>query len=118
MSLLEQEHLRVLLLNSRNQVLASPTLYQGSVHSAVVRVGEVFREAVRQNAAVIIVVHNHPSGDRTPSSEDIRLTRELVDAGALLDIELLDHLIIGGQQWLSLKEAGLFGGRRGFGPPD
>lgn len=110
MALLEQEHFRTLLLNVRNQVLASPLVYQGSVHSAVVRVGEVFREAVRQNAAALIVVHNHPSGDPTPSGEDIRVTRELIQAGALLDIEVLDHLVIGRQQYVSLKEAGL-----GFG---
>lgn len=107
MAFLEQEHLRTLLLNVRNQLLATPLVYQGSAHSAVVRVGEVFKEAVRQNTAAIIVVHNHPSGDPSPSGEDIRVTRELIQAGQLLHIEVLDHIVIGRQSHVSLKEAGL-----------
>jgi DNA repair protein RadC len=84
-----------------------PMIYQGSVHTSVVRVGEIFREPVRQNAAAIIVVHNHPSGDPAPSGEDLRLTRELMQAGTLLDIEVLDHIVIGRGRFLSLREAGL-----------
>jgi DNA repair protein RadC len=77
------------------------------LNSSVVRVAEVFREAIRCNAAAIIVAHNHPSGDPTPSPEDIRVTRDLRQAGTLLDIELLDHVIIGAQRYVSMKERGL-----------
>jgi DNA repair protein RadC len=74
---------------------------------AQVRVAEVFRDAVRQQATAIVAVHNHPSGDPTPSAADVALTVEIVAAGQLLDIELLDHLIIGQGRWLSLKRLGL-----------
>ena len=94
MGLLDQEHLRVLLLNTRNQVLATHEVYHGSVHTAVVRIGELFREALRQNAPCIILVHNHPSGDPTPSADDISMTRQTIEAGELLDIEVLDHIVI------------------------
>lgn len=107
MSLLEQEHLRVILLDTRNQVKRIETIYVGSLNSAVVRVGELFRPAIRYNAAAIIVVHNHPSGDPSPSSEDVRVTREVVKAGRLLDIAVLDHLVIGRGRFVSLKERGL-----------
>jgi DNA repair protein RadC len=82
-------------------------VYIGSLNSATIRVGEVFKEAVRRNSAGIIVVHNHPSGEATPSIDDIEVTRQLVAAGRLLDIELLDHLIIGRGQYVSLRERGL-----------
>ncbi|RMG95216.1 MAG: JAB domain-containing protein [Chloroflexi bacterium] len=107
MMFLEQEHLRVILLNTRNQVLATPTIYKGSLNSSVVRIAEVFRPAIRQNAAALIVAHNHPSGDPSPSPEDVRVTQQLVEAGKLLGIELLDHIIIGRQRYVSLKERGL-----------
>ncbi|MBF8267345.1 MAG: hypothetical protein HW388_853 [Dehalococcoidia bacterium] len=107
MAFLEQEHLRVVLLNTRNQVLAIPQVYRGNVSSAVIRAGEVFREAVRANATAIIVVHNHPSGDPTPSQEDVRVTEQLIEAGKLLDIEVLDHVIVAQSGFLSLKEKGL-----------
>lgn len=107
MGLLEQEHLRVMLLDTKNHVLASPTVYKGSVHTSVVRVGEIFRDAIKSNAAALILAHNHPSGDPTPSREDVRLTEQVVEAGKLLDIELLDHLVIGQQRYVSLKERGL-----------
>ncbi len=109
MRALGQEHLRVLLLNTKNQVVASHDVYRGSLNTAVVRVGEVFREAVRQNSAAVVIVHNHPSGDPTPSPQDVELTREVVAAGGLLDISVLDHLIIGMGEpgWVSLKERGL-----------
>jgi DNA repair protein RadC len=111
MGLLEQEEMRTVLLDTKNHVLATPTVYSGSLHTTVIRVGELFREAVRQNCAAIIVVHNHPSGDPSPSPEDIAVTRELVQAGKLLDIDVLDHLVIGaGAKFVSLKERGL-----GFG---
>ena len=108
MALLAQEHLVVLLLNTRNQVVARREVYIGTVNSSAVRPAEVLRPAVRENAPSIIVVHNHPSGDPTPSPEDVAVTRDLMAAGKLMDIELLDHLIIGqGRRFTSLKEKGL-----------
>jgi DNA repair protein RadC len=104
MSLLEQEHLRVVLLNSRNEVMGAPEVYKGSVNSSLVRIGELFREAIRRNCPAIIIVHNHPSGDPTPSADDISLTRQAVEAGRLLNIEVLDHLVIGHGRFVSLKE--------------
>lgn len=110
MGALEQEHLRVMLLDRRNRVLEVVELYRGSVSSAQVRVGEVFREAIRKNASALIVIHNHPSGDPTPSPDDVALTRAIVQAGKMLDVDVLDHLVIGQGRWVSLKERGL-----GFG---
>jgi DNA repair protein RadC len=110
MMLLEQEHLRVVMLDTRNRVLGMPTVYKGSLNTSVVRVGELFRDAIRANAAAIIVAHNHPSGDPTPSPEDVRVTRAVVEAGRLLNIDMLDHVIIGRNRYVSLKERGL-----GFG---
>jgi DNA repair protein RadC len=107
MSMLEQEHLRVVLLDTRNRVLSIPTIYMGSLNTSVIRVGEVFREAIRRNAAALIVAHNHPSGDPTPSPEDVSVTRNIIQAGQLLDIEVLDHVVIGQQRFVSLKERGL-----------
>jgi DNA repair protein RadC len=104
MGLLDQEHLRVLLLNTRNHVLATHEVYHGSVHTAVVRIGELFREALRQNAPCIILVHNHPSGDPSPSSADIAMTRQAIEAGDLLDIEVLDHIVIAHGKFVSMKE--------------
>lgn len=110
MAHLEQEHLRVLLLDTKNRVQASPTIYQGNVNTSVIRIAELFREAIRHNSTAMIAVHNHPSGDPTPSPEDVQVTRHIVEAGNLLDIEVLDHLIIGQGRYVSLKERGL-----GFG---
>jgi DNA repair protein RadC len=107
MSALEQENLRVMLLDRRNKVLEIVDLYRGSTSSAQVRVAEVFREAIRKNASAIIVVHNHPSGDPTPSPDDVALTRAIVQAGKMLDLDTLDHLVIGQGRWVSLKERGL-----------
>jgi len=107
MGALEQERLKVMLLDTRNRVLKVHEVYKGSLNTSVVRVGEVFREAIRSNAASIIVVHNHPSGDPAPSPEDIAVTEQMVEAGMLLNIEVLDHLIIGGDRFISLKERGL-----------
>lgn len=104
---LEQENLRTLLLDTKNRVLGSPTVYVGSVNCSIVRVSEIFREAVRQNATALILAHNHPSGDPTPSPEDVEVTRSVVEAGSLLGIEVLDHLVIGHQRFVSLKERGL-----------
>jgi DNA repair protein RadC len=107
MSMLEQEHMRLILLDSKNYVLNTPTMYIGSLNTSVIRVGELFREAIKQNCAAIIVVHNHPSGDPTPSPEDVAVTELITQAGQLLDIDVLDHLIIGQQRYVSLKERGL-----------
>jgi DNA repair protein RadC len=107
MAPLEQEHLRTVIMDSKNHVLKIHTVYVGSVNAAVVRVGELFREAIRMNAAAVIVAHNHPSGDPTPSPEDVHVTRQIVEAGKLLNIDVLDHLVIGQQRWVSLKERGL-----------
>jgi DNA repair protein RadC len=107
MGILEQEHLRVMLLDTKNRVLATPTVYVGSLNTSLIRVGELFREAIRANCASLIVLHNHPSGDPTPSPEDVAVTRQIVEAGKLLDVEVLDHLIIGQQRFVSLKERGL-----------
>lgn len=107
MSHLDQEHLRTILLDTKNRVQQITTVYIGSLNSASVRVGEVFKEAVRRNSAGIIVVHNHPSGEPTPSVEDIEITRQLVSAGRLLDIDVVDHLIIGNGRYVSLRERGL-----------
>jgi DNA repair protein RadC len=107
MSALEQEHLRVILLDTRNRVLEIVGVYQGSVNSAQVRIGEIFRPAIRRNAAAFIVVHNHPSGDPTPSPDDVAVTRAIVQAGKLLDIPSLDHLIVSAGGYVSLKERNL-----------
>lgn len=110
MAYLEQEHLRLLLLDTKNRVLATPTIYKGNVNTTVVRIAELFREAIRHNSTGLIVVHNHPSGDPTPSPEDVQMTRQIVQAGQLLGVEVLDHVIIGNNRFISLKERGL-----GFG---
>lgn len=107
MSTLEQEHLRVILLDARNRVIDVVEVYQGSLISAQVRVGEIFRPAIRRNAASLIAVHNHPSHDPSPSSDDVAVTRAIVQAGKLLDIQALDHLIVGGGRFVSLKERNL-----------
>jgi len=107
MAFLEQENLRVILLDTKNMVDGIVTVYVGNVNAALVRVAEVFREAVRRNSPQLIVVHNHPSGDPTPSPEDVQVTEQIVSAGKLLDIDVLDHLIIGRQRYISLKERGL-----------
>ena len=108
MALLEKEHLRVLLLDQRNHVLEIVEVYVGSVNSSQVRIAEIFKPAIARMAPAIIVVHSHPSGDPTPSPDDVAVTRAIVQAGKLLDISCLDHLVIGhGNKWVSLKERGL-----------
>jgi proteasome lid subunit RPN8/RPN11 len=107
---LDHEELWVLNLDTRNRVLNLVKLYQGSVNASQVRVSEVFRQAIMDNAPALIVAHNHPSGDPTPSPEDVSVTRSIIQAGKLLDIEVLDHVVIGADRFVSLKERGL-----GFG---
>jgi DNA repair protein RadC len=107
MGRLEREELRVVLLNTKNVVLRITTVYQGNVSSSLVRVGELFRDAVRLNATGLILVHNHPSGDPTPSPDDLHLTAEALAAGRLLDIDVLDHLVVGHDAWVSLRDRGV-----------
>jgi DNA repair protein RadC len=107
MGRLEREELRVVLLNTKNVVLRVATVYQGNVASSLVRVGELYRDAVRLNATGVILVHNHPSGDPTPSPDDLHLTAEALAAGRLLDIQLLDHLVVGHDAWVSLRDRGI-----------
>jgi DNA repair protein RadC len=105
---LEQEHLFILLLDTRNRLIGEPVqVYRGSLNSSLVRVAELFRPAIQANAAAILVAHNHPSGDPEPSPEDVGLTRAIVEAGKLLDVECVDHLIIGRGRYVSLKSRGL-----------
>lgn len=106
---LEQEQLGTITLNGRNRIISAPMIYQGSVHTTVVRIGEIFRPAIRDNASSIIVCHNHPSGSPDQSPEDVVMTAQLVKAGELLVIPVLDHIIIGKgkPRFVSLKERGL-----------
>lgn len=113
MSLLEQEEMRIVLLDTKNNIIRVATAYRGSLNTAVVRIGEIFKAAIRENAANIIIVHNHPTGDPTPSPEDVQVTQMAVEAGKLLDIPVLDHVVAGRNRFVSMKERGL-----GFnGPP-
>ena len=107
MRALEQEVVKVLLLDTRNRFMGAYDVYKGSLNTSMIRVGELFREAVKQNAAGIIVAHNHPSGDPSPSPDDVAVTKLMVEAGRLLDIPVHDHLVIGQQRFVSLKERGL-----------
>ncbi|MBA2557820.1 MAG: DNA repair protein RadC [Chloroflexi bacterium] len=116
MGRLEREELRVVLLNAKNVVLRMSVVYQGNVSTALVRVGELFRDAVRHHAAGLIIVHNHPSGDPAPSPDDLHLTAEAVAAGRLLDVPVLDHLIIGHDAYVSLRDRGIPFDRPGGGP--
>jgi DNA repair protein RadC len=104
---LVQEELWVVLLDTRNRVAKMQVIYKGNLNTSIVRIAEIFRPAIAHAAAAIILAHNHPSGDPSPSPEDIRVTREIVQAGKLFDIPLLDHLIIGQNAYNSLKERGL-----------
>ncbi|AUJ26128.1 hypothetical protein A21D_03088 [Virgibacillus dokdonensis] len=106
MRVLNQEHFVALFLNTKNQVIHRQTIFIGSLNASIVHPREVFREAVKRSAASIIVAHNHPSGDPTPSREDIHVTRRLVESGKMIGIELMDHLIIGNRKFVSLKEKG------------
>jgi DNA repair protein RadC len=107
MSFLDKEHLRLILMDTRNNVLSTPTIYIGSLNTSIIRIGELFRAAIKENAAAFIVAHNHPSGDPSPSPEDVAVTRQIVQAGSLLSIEVLDHIVIGHNRFVSLKERGL-----------
>jgi DNA repair protein RadC len=114
MGRLPREELHVVLLNTRNVVLGVVTVYQGNVSTAVVRIGELFRDAIRQHAAAVILVHNHPSGDPTPSPDDLHLTAEAIAAGRLLDVAVLDHLVLGHDAFVSLRDRGVAFERSGM----
>lgn len=108
MRYLQQEHFVVLFLNTKNHVIGRPeTISKGTLNAAIVHPRDVFRASIKRSAASIVVSHNHPSGDCTPSQEDIQLTARLVEAGDVTGIEVLDHIIVGGDQYISLKERGL-----------
>jgi len=104
---LERESLVVLTLNTKNYVLDEREVYRGSVSASHVRIAELFSEAVKRHASSIIVCHNHPSGDPTPSPDDLHLTAETLAAGRLLDIAVLDHLVLGNGQYVSLRDRGI-----------
>jgi len=107
MMALDQEELWVACLDTKNRLIKIARVYRGSVNTAMIRVGEVFKEALRLNAASIVVAHNHPSSDPTPSPEDILVTRQIVEAGKLLDCEVLDHIVLAGNRFVSLRERGM-----------
>jgi DNA repair protein RadC len=103
---LQKEHFVCLFLNTKNHVIGQETLSMGSLNASIVHPREVFRAAIKRSSAALICVHNHPSGDPTPSPEDIQITQRLVEAGAIIGIEVLDHVIIGDHKFISLKEQG------------
>lgn len=103
----EQEEFWVLLLNTKNRVTHEVMVYRGTTNTVLVRVAEIFREAIRHNAVALILSHCHPSGDPTPSPEDVRVTQMANEAATLLDIDLLDHIVVGEGRWISMKERGL-----------
>lgn len=107
MRFLSQEHFVCIYLNTKNQVIQQKTVFIGSLNASIVHPREVFKEAIKRSAASIVCFHNHPSGDPAPSHEDIEVTKRLVESGALLGIEVLDHIIIGDQKFVSLKEKGM-----------
>lgn len=104
MCYLDHEQMRILILDTKNQVVDNISRYQGTVNSSVLRAAEIYRPAITRNCPGVIICHNHPSGDPTPSPEDIAVTEQLVQAGKVLDIELVDHLVIGNHRFVSLKE--------------
>ena len=108
MAALAQEQLRVILLDTKNHVLGTRLVYQGGLNSVVIRLGDVFRDAVAIGAAAILLCHNHPSTDPTPSQDDIRLTLDAGKAGELLGIQVLDHIVLGRTGHVSLREQGLY----------
>ena len=104
-----QECLEVLTLNVKNEPLGVHQVYRGSTSASLVKVGEIVRVPLLAGAPAFIVVHNHPSGDPSPSAEDIAITKQITEAARLMDLEFLDHLIVGHGRWLSMRERGLMG---------
>jgi DNA repair protein RadC len=107
MRYLDKEYFKVVMLNVKNRVISVENISIGSLNSSIVHPREVFKPAIKRSSAAVILVHNHPSGDTTPSREDIEITRRLVEAGKILGIEVLDHIIFGNSDYLSFKEKGL-----------
>lgn len=105
----KKEYFVAILLDTQSGVMRRATIHVGTLTASLVGAREVFREAVRDGASSIIVAHNHPSGDPTPSPEDVQVTRQLIMAGSLLDIPVLDHIVIGDTEYRSLKRMGLMG---------
>lgn len=105
---LMQEHFVVLFLNVKNEIIHKQTIFIGSLNASIVHPREIFREAVKRSAASIICAHNHPSGNPTPSPEDIEVTKRIAEAGGIIGIELLDHIIIGDYRYISMKGKGFF----------
>jgi len=103
----EQEHMVALLINNQGRLISIETVYVGSLDTCMIRTGELFRAAVRRNAVAVIVAHNHPSGDPTPSSEDIEITKQIIAAGQILDIQVLDHIVVGHNTFASMRNRGL-----------
>lgn len=107
MNELTQEVLKVILLNTKNMVIGAKDVFKGSLNTSVVHPREIFKQAINKNSASIIICHNHPSGDPTPSKEDINITLRIKECGNIIGIELIDHIIIGNNKFVSLKERGL-----------
>lgn len=103
---LEQEVLKVLLLSTKNIIIGTKDVFKGSLNSSIVHPREIFKQAIKRNSASIIICHNHPSGDPTPSKEDINVTLRIKECGKIIGIELLDHIIIGKNKFVSFKETG------------
>ena len=110
LEMLRQEQLRVLTMTTRHELMDAHLIYQGTLNGMTVRLAEVFRPAIVESAAAIIAVHNHPSGDPTPSPEDVRLSRSMRAAGILLGIDVVDHIIVGHERYTSLRERGVMEG--------
>jgi DNA repair protein RadC len=104
---LDQEELRTVLLDTKNRVQDIVIIYRGSLNVSMIRVGEVYKPAIKRNSAALIVAHNHPSGEPEPSPEDVRVTVQIAEAGTILDIQCLDHIVIGQGKWVSMRERGL-----------
>jgi DNA repair protein RadC len=104
---LDQEELRTVLLETKNSVQDIVTVYRGSLNASMIRVGEVYKAAIKRNGAAIIKAHDHPSGEPEPSPEDVLVTVQIAEAGTILDIQCLDHIVIGQGKWVSLRERGL-----------
>lgn len=103
----DQEELWVLLLTTKHEITHEAMVYRGTVNASHVRVGEVFKPAIRLNRPAIIIAHNHPSGDAQPSKDDVHVTNQLIQAGRLLDVTILDHVVVGRNEWISLRERGM-----------
>ena len=107
MRYLKQEHFKIALLDTKNQIVSDRDITKGSINSSIVHPREVFKYAIKKSATAIIMLHNHPSGDPSPSKEDIQVTKRMIECGELIGIHILDHIIIGDGSYISLKERGI-----------